>query len=75
MRIAADPSNADPLIFEIFRSFDVGFAKETMSQNVFHAADKDDIGSALNEARTLPIPPVSAISASPPRGCRRRNCG
>lgn len=48
MRIAADAADADPFAFEIFRSFDFRFAEKTMSQDIFHAADKRDIRGALN---------------------------
>jgi hypothetical protein len=48
MRVAAYSPDADPFTFKIFRSFDFRFAKETMSQDIFHAADKNDICRTLN---------------------------
>ncbi len=60
MRVAAEPTDADFLSLQILRALDIGLTENTVSQEVFYAADKNQVGKALNNGADVADCPGNA---------------
>ena len=49
MGVTAEAADSDLLALEILRALDVGLAHDAVGQEVFHAADEDQIVGALHD--------------------------